>query len=79
MKNKWGDWSTNSNTYTAIRISHEEQDKAIRIFELRIRITFTNEAKAWKSDITIQIIELLIRITPWRKIQILQRWFESPK
>ena len=28
---------------------------------------FTNEAKGWKSDRTIRIIKLLIRITQWRK------------
>ena len=57
----------NSNTYTAIRISHEEQDKAIRIFELRIRITFTNKTKGWKLEKAIRIIKLLIQITPLMK------------
>ena len=55
-------------TYTMIQIpkfwTHEKQDKTIQIFELRIWITFTNEAKGWKLDRAIQIIKLLIRITP---------------
>ena len=51
-------------THTAIWIHHEEQDKTIQIFEVRIRITFLNKAKGWKSDRAIQIIELLIWITP---------------
>ena len=66
-------------THIAIRIPHEEQGKAIRIFELWIRIPSQIEAKDWKSDRAIRILELWIRITSWRKIQILQRWFESPK
>ena len=33
-------------TYTVTRITHEEQDKAIRIFELRIRIPSQMKQKA---------------------------------
>ena len=51
-------------THTVIRIHHEKQDKTIQIFEVRIRITFLNKVKGWKSDRAIRIIELLIRITP---------------
>ena len=66
-------------TYIAIRIPHEKQGKAIWIFELWIRIPSQIEAKDWKSDRANQILEFWIWITLWRKIQILQRWFESPK
>ena len=83
MKNKWRDWSTDLNhlhndSNSKIR-TYEVQGKAIRIFELRIRILSQIEVKGWKSDKAIRILELWIRITPWRKIQILWRWFESPK
>ena len=66
-------------TYTVIRITHDEQDKAIRIFELWIRIPSQIEAKDWKLERAIQILEFQIRITPWCTIQILRRWFKSPK
>ena len=49
----------------------------ILIFELWIQIPSQTEAEGWRLDKAIRIFELWIWITPWRKIQILQRWFET--
>ena len=82
-RTKWRDWSTDSNHLHRDSNpwiwSYEEQGKAIRIFELWIRIPSQIEVEGRRLDRAIRILELQIRITSWRKIQILQRWFESPK
>ena len=79
MKNKWKDWSTDSNhLYSDSNHSWRTRQGDSNLW-VTVSNLFTNEAKGWKSDRAIQIINLLIRITQWHKIQLLQRWFESPK
>ena len=56
--------------------SYEEQVKAIRIFELQIRIPSPKmKLKVRQKDSNLRVMDSNLS---WRKIQILQRWFESP-
>ena len=74
MKNIWRDWSWIQITYTTIRIP---EFWVIKNKSKRFESLIQNEAEGWKPDWRIQIFELWIWIPHWRKIWILQRWFES--
>ena len=74
MKNKWRDWSWIRITYIVIQIL---EFWVIKNKSKRFESLIQNEAEGWKPDWRIQIFELWIWIPHWRKIWILQRWFES--